>query len=41
MGHTFRRDCLLSHVIEENIKGTEDKEEDVSNYWTTREKRRY
>jgi len=39
MGHIFRRDCLLTHVIEENIKGSDDVEEDVSNYWKTREKK--
>jgi hypothetical protein len=29
IGHTWRRNCLLKHVIEGKIKGRKDEEEDV------------
>jgi len=36
-GHTFRRNCLLKHVvggkIKQGQKRREDEEEDVSSYW--------
>jgi hypothetical protein len=39
IGHILCRDCLLQQVIEGTIRGgievTEDKEEDVRNYWMT------
>jgi hypothetical protein len=41
MGHIFRTDCILTHVIGENILGKGRRGIDVSNYWMTREKRRY
>jgi hypothetical protein len=38
IGHILRRDCLLRHVIDGKIKGTEDEEEDISSYWMTSRK---
>jgi len=39
ISHILRRNCLLQRVIEGKIQGrievTEDKEEDVGNYWMT------
>jgi hypothetical protein len=36
----LRRNCLLKHVIEGNIEGRrEDEEEEVSSYWMTVRKR--
>jgi hypothetical protein len=31
----LRRNCLLIHVIEWNVEGTKDEEEDVRSYWIT------
>jgi hypothetical protein len=31
----LQRNCLLKHVSEGKIEGTDDEEEDVSSYWKT------
>jgi len=35
IGHILRRNCLLKQVIEGEIKGEMDEEEDVGSYWMT------
>jgi hypothetical protein len=35
----LRGNCLLKHVIEGNIYGSEEEEEDVSSHWLTTEKK--
>ena len=39
IGHILRRNCLLKHVIEENIEvnteGAKDEVKDVGSYWIT------
>jgi hypothetical protein len=41
-GHILRRNCLLKHVIEENLGGKIQvtEEEDVRSYWMTLRKSR-
>jgi hypothetical protein len=35
IGHILHRNCLLKHVIEGNVEGTEDEADNVSSYWVT------
>ena len=35
VSNILNRNCLLKHVIGEQIERTEDKEDDVSSYWIT------
>jgi hypothetical protein len=35
IGHILRKKCVLKHVIEGNITGMEDEEENVTSYWLT------
>jgi hypothetical protein len=35
IGHILHRNCLLKHVTEGNVEGTEDEVDIVSSYWIT------
>ena len=34
--HILHRNCLLKHVIEGKVEGTEDEADNVSSYWITK-----
>jgi hypothetical protein len=40
-GNTLRKNCLLTYVIERQIKGREDEEEEASSYWMPLRKREH
>jgi len=37
IGHILSRNCLLKQVIEGEVEGAEDEEEDIGSYWRKQE----